>query len=56
MSASVAPAPTLKTPDEIAIMREAGRIVARTHQAMREAVRPGVSTAELDAIAVEVLL
>ncbi len=50
-----ATAPTLKTPDEIAIMREAGRIVARTHQAMREVVRPGVSTAELDAIAVEVL-
>jgi methionyl aminopeptidase len=41
----------IKSPDEIAIMREAGRIVARAHQAMREAVRPGVSTAELDQIA-----
>ncbi len=41
----------IKTPDEIAIMREAGRIVARAHQAMREAVRPGVTTAELDRIA-----
>ena len=45
----------IKTPDEIRIMREAGRIVARAHQAMREAVRPGVSTAELDRIAETVL-
>lgn len=44
-----------KSPDEIAIMREAGRIVARAHQAMREAVRPGVSTAELDKIAETVI-
>lgn len=45
----------IKTPDEIAVMREAGRIVARAHQAMREAVRPGVSTAELDRIAETVI-
>ncbi len=41
----------IKTPDEIRVMREAGRIVALAHQAMREAVRPGVTTAELDRIA-----
>jgi methionyl aminopeptidase len=41
----------IKTPDEIRVMREAGRVVARAHQAMREAVRPGISTAELDRIA-----
>lgn len=46
---------TLKTPDEIAIMREAGRIAARAHQAMREALRPGISTAELDKIAETVI-
>lgn len=45
----------LKTPDEIAIMREAGRIVARAHDAMREAIRPGVSTWELDQIAETVI-
>ena len=45
----------LKTADEIAVMREAGRIVARTHQALREAVRPGVTTAELDKIAETVI-
>ncbi len=36
-------------------MREAGRITARALQAMREAVRPGVSTAELDRIAEDVI-
>jgi methionyl aminopeptidase len=45
----------IKTPDEIAIMREAGRIVAVAHQAMREAVRPGVTTGELNKIADTVL-
>jgi methionyl aminopeptidase len=46
---------TIKTPDEIAIMREAGRVVARAHQAMREALRPGISTLELDKIAETVI-
>ena len=45
----------IKSADEIAIMREAGRIVARAHQAMREAIRPGVTTAELDRIAETVI-
>lgn len=45
----------LKTSDEIAIMREAGRIVARALAAMREAVRPGVTTAELNRIAETVI-
>lgn len=46
---------TLKTNEEIALMRAAGRIVAQAHQAMREAVRPGISTAALDRIAETVL-
>lgn len=45
----------LKTPEEIAIMRDAGRIVAAAHQAMRDALRPGVSTKELDTIAETVI-
>lgn len=36
-------------------MRQAGRIVAEAHQAMRDALRPGISTAQLDAIAEEVI-
>lgn len=45
----------IKTPDEIAIMREAGRIVARAHEEMRKAVRPGVTTGQLDKIAEAVI-
>jgi methionyl aminopeptidase len=37
------------------LMREAGRVTARALQAMREAVRPGISTEALDKIAAEVL-
>ncbi|MBL8146101.1 MAG: type I methionyl aminopeptidase [Anaerolineae bacterium] len=54
-TAQPAEAVILKTQAELAIMREAGRIVARAHQAMRDAVRPGISTAELDCIAETVL-
>jgi methionyl aminopeptidase len=41
----------IKTPEQLAIMREAGLVVARTLQVVVAAVRPGVSTAELDALA-----
>ena len=41
----------IKTPEQFAIMREAGLVVARTLAAVAAAVRPGVSTAELDALA-----
>ena len=36
-------------------MRRAGQVVAEMHQATREAARPGVTTAHLDAVAREVL-
>lgn len=45
----------LKSAEEIAIMREAGRIVALAHQAMRVAVKPGITTGELDKIAEQVI-
>lgn len=41
----------IKTPEQIVKMRAAGLVVAAALQAMREAVRPGISTADLDAIA-----
>ncbi|HVC81962.1 MAG TPA: type I methionyl aminopeptidase [Chloroflexota bacterium] len=41
----------LKTRDEIARLREAGRLVAETYEVLREYLAPGVSTAELDGIA-----
>lgn len=42
-----------KTPREIAIMREAGQIVARTHQMLKQHIKPGITTLELDRIAEE---
>jgi methionyl aminopeptidase len=41
----------IKTPDQIRMMREAGLVVARTLRLLAAAVQPGVSTAELDALA-----
>jgi methionyl aminopeptidase len=45
----------LKNPAEIAIMREAGRINATILATVRDLLKPGVSTADLDAAAEEVL-
>lgn len=41
----------LKTPQELKIMREAGRIVALTHEELKKHLSPGVTTQELDEIA-----
>ncbi len=46
---------TLKTAEQIAKMREAGTIVAAMLAATRDAVKPGITTAELDRVAAEVL-
>jgi methionyl aminopeptidase len=43
----------IKTPDQIALMRKAGIVVAETLELLREAVAPGVTTGELDALAEE---
>ena len=40
-----------KSPDEIAKMRQAGRITADAIVAMLDDVAPGATTADLDAIA-----
>jgi methionyl aminopeptidase len=45
----------IKTPEQIALMRAAGLVVARALAAMRAAVAPGVSTAALDAVAHDVI-
>jgi methionyl aminopeptidase len=44
---------TIKSPREIETMARAGHIVFETLELMRRAVRPGVSTQDLDAIAEE---
>ncbi len=41
----------LKQPDQLQKMRDAGRIVAETLEIMRESVRAGITTADLDQIA-----
>ena len=45
----------IKSPQEVATLREAGRINARALDAVRQLIRPGVTTAELDAAAEEVI-
>ncbi|WP_324649582.1 type I methionyl aminopeptidase [Georgenia sp. H159] len=44
-----------KTPDQVRVMRRAGLVVADIHGALRDAAAPGVTTAELDDVAREVL-
>jgi methionyl aminopeptidase len=41
----------IKTPGQLAQMREAGLVVSRTLDVLADAVEPGISTADLDAIA-----
>jgi methionyl aminopeptidase len=41
----------LKTPDEIAVMAKASRIVAEALAVLKSAVKPGVTTDELDRLA-----
>ena len=47
---------TLKSAHELALMREAGRIVAEVLAEIREAVSPGVTTADLEAIADRIIV
>jgi methionyl aminopeptidase len=44
-----------RSADEVKTMRRAGRVVAEMHEAIRTALRPGVSTLKLDRIARDVL-
>lgn len=46
---------TRKTAEQIGYMRAAGRVVAEIHDRVREASKPGVSTAALDQVARAVL-
>jgi methionyl aminopeptidase len=43
----------IKTPEQLERMRAAGLVVAHTLRVLREAVRPGISTSDLDAIAAQ---
>ena len=39
---------TIKSPREIELMRKAGEILARTHEELRQAIHPGMSTMDID--------
>lgn len=45
-----------KNKREIEIMAKAGEIVAKVHVAMKDAIKPGVTTAELDRLAEEIIV
>ena len=44
-----------RSSDELNKMRKAGRVVAEMHEATRAALRPGVTTSQLNRVAVDVL-
>lgn len=46
----------IKKPEDVEAMKKAGRLVALAHQAVREAVKPGVSSRDLDEIAERVIV
>jgi methionyl aminopeptidase len=46
----------IKSPDQLEVMRAAGLVVARTLRTLAEAIAPGVTTAELDALAEDEIL
>ena len=46
---------TRKSRDEIKRMRHAGHIVALVHKKMKEVIEPGISTKELDSIAMQII-
>ena len=46
---------TRKSRDEIKRMRHAGHIVALVHKKMKEVIEPGISTKELDSIAMKII-
>jgi methionyl aminopeptidase len=41
----------IKSPQEVAIMRQAGKIVATTLQRLTEEIKPGIKTSHLDSVA-----
>ena len=44
-----------RSADELAKMRKAGRVVAEIHEATRAMIRPGVTTAEINEVAADVI-
>lgn len=47
---------TIKSDREIELMREAGKMVSKTHKYLKEFIKPGVTTKELDKLAEEYII
>ena len=45
----------IKTLEQLKVMRRAGLVVAQIHEAIRDAIKPGMTTDALDVIAAAVL-
>lgn len=45
----------IKSPDEVAIMRQAGKIVATILQRLKEEIKPGIKTRQLDSVVINEL-
>ena len=39
---------TIRTAHEVALLREAGRVVAKTHEYLKQFIKPGITTKEID--------
>lgn len=46
---------SIKNPEEIELMREAGRILAITHEELKKAIKPGITTYDIDKLGEEVI-
>ena len=46
---------TIKSEKEIELMREAGRILAIVHEELRDFIRPGISTMDIDKKGYEII-
>ena len=46
---------TIKSSREIELMREAGRILAKTHEELEKSLKPGMSTWDIDRIGEEII-
>ena len=47
---------TIKTPEQIELLRKAGKIVGNTHNYLKQFIKPGITTKELNRLAEEFIL
>lgn len=45
----------IKSPEEIELMRESGRLLSQVHEELAKIIRPGISTKEIDRVCEEII-